>query len=239
MSKTWRDFWNGPQHLSVNPSHAAVLGGEIARGLLDAGRAKPGQTWLDFGCGEAPGTSKLLEAGLQLLLFDESERMRTLVTRRFGGLAGVRVLDPDAYDSLPSESVDLISVISVLQYLTPDQFRATLPGWHRTLRPGGLLVLGDLIPRRVNPLSDTLALLQFCRRNGYLLAGIRGILATAFSSYGSIRRTAGLTRYDEADLSDLLDPLGFDWIRWRPNLGVNQSRMTILATKRRPAPRPA
>jgi SAM-dependent methyltransferase len=231
MRKTWQAFWNGPQHLQVNPRHAALLGGTIARGLLDAGRARPGQTWLDFGCGEAPGTPALLEAGLNLLLFDDSDRMRALVAERFGGLAGVRVLDPDAYHSLPPESIDLISAISVLQYLTPDEFRATLPGWHRALRPGGILVLGDLIPRRVTPLSDAFALLQCCRRNGYLLSGIRSILATLLSSYGRIRRTAGFTRYDETDLSGLLEP-GFEWKRWTPNLGVNQSRMTILATRR-------
>jgi SAM-dependent methyltransferase len=231
VGRTWQDFWNRPQHLYVNDEHALRLYRQIADGILDAGRPTKGQTWLDFGCGEALGAPVLMRAGINLLLYDRSDRMRTLVQQRFGGLAGWRPLDPPAYDALPPESVDGISVVSVVQYLRPAELRTALARWYRLLRPGGRLVLGDLIPRRSPPGSDVLALLRYCRRNGYFLSGVRGLLATFFSDYGSIRKTAGLACYDEEDLPDLFDPLGFSWTRYRPNLGVNQARMTVVATK--------
>jgi SAM-dependent methyltransferase len=231
MTKTWQDFWNGPQRLYVNDQHAVRHYRQIAHGLIDAGRAERGQTWLDFGCGEALGAPLFPEAGVDLFLFDKSDRMRGQVKRRFGGVAGLRVLEPAEYTSLPPESLDLISVVSVVQYMKEEEFREALFQWHAQLRPGGLLVLGDLVPRRVRPLSDVFALLRYCRREGYFLSGVGAILASLLSNYGRIRRAVGLTRYDETDLPGFLNPLGFAWRRYEPNLGINQARMTIVATK--------
>jgi hypothetical protein len=110
---------------------------------------------------------------------------------------------------VPSASVEVIYVISVVQYLTRDQLHGLLRQWYQHLRPGGRLVIGDVIPPVVGPLSDSLALLGYCRRHGYLLPAIRSILATAMSDYRRVRRALGLTSYDETEIRVLLASHGF------------------------------
>jgi SAM-dependent methyltransferase len=232
---SWLSFWNAPQHLSVNPDHAARLGREIAEELVRAAEIGKGERCLDFGCGEALGCPVLLEHGASVLLCDGAERMRRLASERFGDRPGVSVLDSAGFEAIPPASLDVIAVVSVVQYLRRDELRRLLKLWHAQLRPGGRLVIGDVIPPEIGPLSDSLALLAYCRRHGHLLPAIRSILATALSDYRRFRRALGLTTYDEAEIRDLLGRHGFAPTRHDRNLGVSPARMTFVGRR---LPRP-
>jgi SAM-dependent methyltransferase len=228
---SWLQFWNAPQHLYVNPAHAALLSREIAEELLRAAEIGKGDRCLDFGCGEALGCPVLLARGASVLLYDPSEWMRGLAGKRYGRMPGVTLLDRADLETVPSASVEVIYVISVVQYLTRDQLRGLLSQWHQQLRAGGRLVIGDVIPPGIGALSDSLALLAYCRRHGHLLPAIRSILATALSDYRRVRHALGLTSYDEAEIRDLLGSHGFALTRHARNLGVNQARMTFVGRR--------
>jgi SAM-dependent methyltransferase len=228
---SWLQFWNAPQHLYVNPEHAALLSREIAEELVRAAAIGKGERCLDFGCGEALGCPVLLARGASVLLCDGAERMRRLATARFGQRPGVAVLDLAGFEAIPPASLEVVAVVSVLQYLARDELRRLLDRWHAQLRPGGRLVLGDVIPPGIGPLSDSLALLAYCRRHGHLLPAIRSILATALSDYRRVRRALGLTSYDEVEVRHLLDSHGFTVTRHPRNLGVNQARMTFVGRR--------
>jgi SAM-dependent methyltransferase len=228
---SWLSFWNAPQHLYVNPEHAARLYREIAEELVRAAEIGKGDRCLDFGCGEALGCPVLLAQGASVLLYDPVERMRRLAGGRFGRMAGVTLIDRADLVTVPPASLDVIYVISVVQYLARDQLPGLLGQWYQQLRPGGRLVLGDVIPRGIGPLSDSLALLAYCRRHGHLLGAVRSMLATALSDYRRVRRALGLTCYDEAEIRDLLGSHAFAVTRHPCNLGVSQARMTFVGRR--------
>ena len=228
---SWLDFWNAPQHLYVNLDHAERLYREVAEELLRAAEIGKGERCLDFGCGEALGCPVLLARGASVLLCDGAERMRRLATARFGARSGVTVLDLAGFKAIPPGTLDVVAVVSVLQYLPREELRGLLDRWHAQLRPGGRLVIGDVIPPDIGPLSDSLALLAYCRRHGHLLPAIRSILATALSDYRRVRHALGLTSYDEAEIRDLLGSHGFAATRHARNLGVNQARMTFVGRR--------
>jgi SAM-dependent methyltransferase len=157
--------------------------------------------------------------------------MRRLAMACFGQRPGVTVLDSAGFDTIPPASLDVVAVVSVVQYLPREELRRLLDRWHAQLRPGGRVVIGDVIPPSIGPLSDRLAVLAYCRRNGALLPAIRSILATALSDYRRVRHALGLTSYDEAEIRDLLGSHGFALTRHARNLGVNQARMTFVGRR--------
>ena len=81
--------------------------------------------------------------------------------------------------------------------------------FRRLLKPGGLLVLGDVIPRRLSALADARALLRFGRQEGFFWAAVRGLIRTYFSDYWRLRKSLGLTRYDAAEIAAKLEAAGF------------------------------
>ena len=80
------------------------------------------------------------------------------------------------------------------------EFDALLKLFRRLLKPGGLLVLGDVIPRKLSTLADAATLLRFGRQEGFFCAALRGLIRTYFSDYRRLRNSLGLTRYDAAEI---------------------------------------
>ncbi len=104
----------------------------------------------------------------------------------------------------------------------------------RLLRPGGLFILGDVIPPDVSAATDAMALLRFAAANGFFIAALAGLARTVvLTDYWRLRSDLGLARYDEAAMLARLDAAGFSAERAPINIGHNQARMTFLA---RPKP---
>ena len=118
---------------------------------------------------------------------------------------------------------------SLAQYLTDAELAACLRDWRRALKPGGRLVLADVIPPQLGAAADATALLAFARREGFLAAALLGLVRTVLSDYRSLRRRLGLTRYDEAAMLARLREAGFTAERMPRNLGHNQGRMAFMA----------
>jgi hypothetical protein len=97
------------------------------------------------------------------------------------------------------------------------------------LKPGGRLVLGDVLRPEVGMPRDILALLRFARANGFLRDALLGLISTALSDYRQLRGRIGLQRYGEAQMMAKLAASGFNASRAPFNIGHNPWRMTFVA----------
>ena len=225
-ARDWISFWDSRHSIYVNPRHHAAHYRRIADDMLRY--VPPGGAVLDYGCGEALAADRVAEVAGKLVLCEAAPGVRAALNARFAGNDKIEVRSPDEIAAAPEQSFDLIVMHSVAQYLTPAELEALLAQFRRLLKPGGLLVLGDVIPPHVSALTDALALLRFGAREGFFGAALVGLMRTAFSNYWTLRSTLGLTRYDEAAVDNKLRAAGFLAKRAADNIGHNPARMTFL-----------
>jgi len=160
---------------------------------------------------------------------DAAAKVRTGLAARFSGNPAIEIRAPADLAELLDRSIDLVVMHSVAQYLTSAEFSALLVLFRRLLRPGGLLLIGDVIPPQVSAFADAMALLNYGAANGFLLAAIRGLVRTAASDYSKLRSRIGVTLYTEAEMLQRLEAAGFTATRAKANVGPNPARMTFLA----------
>ena len=129
-------------------------------------------------------------------------------------------------------SLDLIVLHSVVQYLTVSGASALFALFHRLLKPGGMLVVSDVIPPNVPAVTDAFALLRFGAGNGFFFAAAWGLVRTLLSNYWKLRSKLGLTRYANAAMIEKLDAAGFDAALAPANIGHNRARKAFYAQRR-------
>ncbi|MHB2167718.1 class I SAM-dependent methyltransferase [Alsobacter sp. R-9] len=231
MASNWLDFFNGEHSIYVNARHKMLHDRRVAQDVAALVEA-PGAVVLDFGCGEATEAAVVAARCSRLYLSDAAPAVLGRVEQRFAGHPVIRAVTPAEVEALPAGSLDLVVVNSLLQYLPRADLVRWLSIWHDRLRPGGRLVLGDVIPPDVSPLTDAAALLRFGLEGGFLTAAVAGLVRTALSDYRTLRARLGLTTYEEGDILALVETAGFTASRRHPNIGHNQARMTIVGEKR-------
>jgi hypothetical protein len=118
---------------------------------------------------------------------------------------------------------------SVAQYLSVQELDRLIRLFHRLLRRGGLLVLSDILPRRLWIVTDAVDLLRFGARQGFFWAAVAGLLRTYVSGYRRLRKSLGLSRYEECEMLGRLAAAGFSAERAPTNIGHSTKRMTFLA----------
>lgn len=228
--KEWIAFWNAPNSIYVNPRHRDVHYRTIAEDIRSHVPSSDARV-LDYGCGEALHAGLIAEASGALTLSDAAPAVRAALAQRFAGKPKIAVRSPEEIAELPEGSFDLIVMNSVAQYLARDDLDALLNLFHRLLAPGGAFVLGDVIPKHVSPITDAMAMLRFAAREGFLVAGVFGLVRTAFSDYRTLRSRLGLSLYDDAEITAILRSAGFSPARAPKNIGHNPARMTFVARR--------
>jgi SAM-dependent methyltransferase len=184
---------------------------------------------LDYGCGEATSAEIVADAAGALVMAEAAPNVRAALIQRYAGHRKISVVTPEQTAALPPASFDLIVMHSVAQYLTGAEFDRLVTMFHTLLKPGGLLIVGDIVPPRLSAAAAALALLRFGARNGFFLAASVGLIRIVFSDYLKLRRATGLSRYDETAMLARLKAAGFSATRAPRNIGHNQWRMTFLA----------
>jgi SAM-dependent methyltransferase len=231
MISSWLAFWDGPHSIYVSARHKDVHYRLIASEIIALVPA-PQARVLDYGSGEALHADLVAAQADELLLCEGAPGLRAGIARRFAGVANIRAVAPEDVARLPAHSLDLIVLHSVAQYLTAAEAGTLLELFHRLLKPGGLLVVGDVIPPHIPAATDAAALIRFAAANGFLLAALGGITRTLLSDYMRLRARLGLTRYDQAKMQQKLAAAGFAAQRAEKNIGHNQARMTFVARPR-------
>ncbi|HVT55258.1 MAG TPA: methyltransferase domain-containing protein [Xanthobacteraceae bacterium] len=228
--KDWVSFWDSDHPIYVNARHIDVHYRTVADDIV-ALIPSPTAHVLDHGSGEALHADKIAARCTELLLCEAAPTVRARIADRFKADPKIRALAPEDVEDLPANSLDLIVANSLLHYLSPDERDAVLKAWKRILKPGGKLVIADVVPHRQSMAKDALSLLGFAAKKGFLIAAVLGLARTVFSDYGKIRAKLGLSKYSEAEILGILQGAGFRARRLPRNFGHNQQRMAFEATK--------
>lgn len=227
---SWRDFWNGEHAIYVSPRHKALHYRAVATDLIGHIPATDAII-LDHGCGEALDAGRVAAACGRLYLCEAAASVREKLRARFGRDEAIAVVSPEEIEASAPATLDLVVANSLVQYLSREELAALLATWRDKLKPGGALIVADIIPPDVSPLTDAWQLLAFAWRGGFLLAALAGLVRTAFSDYRKLRARYGLSTYTAEAMTALIGEAGFTDIRRQENFGHNPHRMTFKATK--------
>jgi SAM-dependent methyltransferase len=227
---SWRDFWNGDHAIYVSPRHKALHYRQIATDLIGHIPASDAVV-LDHGCGEALDAGRVAGHCGQLYLCEAAPSVRDKLRAMLGGKANVSVVSPEEVEALPDATLDLVVANSLIQYLSRDELVALLATWRGKLKPGGRLVVADIIPPDVSPLTDASQLLAFAWRGGFLMAALAGLVRTAFSDYRKLRAQYGLSTYRIDEITGLIAAAGFADVAPATNFGHNPHRLTLVGRK--------
>ena len=186
-------------------------------------------TVLDYGCGEATSAGLLAAASGHLTMVEAAPNVRAALAARYAGNAKISVFTPDEAAAMPAGSFDLIVVHSVAQYLNPAELDRLLGVFRRLLKSDGTLIVGDIVPPKLAAPAAALALLRFAIANGFFFAAVLGLMRIFVSDYLRLKKTFGLSHYDEAAMLAKLTASGYSAQRAPRNIGHNPWRMTFLA----------
>ena len=224
----WIDYYDSTHTIYASRLHRDLHFQIVAKDIIGY-IASPDAVVLDYACGEALSAAKVAEACGKLYLAEPAPGVRGRLIARFAPNTRIRVRSLDDLRKMDEKSLDLAVMNSVAQYKTPDELDAAFAVIRRLLKPGGRLVVGDVLRPEVGMVSDVLALLRFAATHGFLKDALIGLVSTALSEYRQLRSKVGLQRYSEAEMIARLAASGFTATRARINIGHNPWRMTFVA----------
>ena len=224
----WIDYYDSTHTIYASKLHRDLHFQLIARDMIGY-IGSPDAVVLDYACGEALSAAKVAEACGQLYLAEPAPGVRGRLIARFAPNTKIRVRSLEDVRKMAEHSIDLVVMNSVAQYMTSDELDSAFATIRRLLKPGGRLVLGDVLRPEVGMISDVIALLRFAATHGFLRDALIGLVSTALSDYRQLRSRVGLERYSEADMIAKLRKSGFTASRVAVNIGHNPSRMTFVA----------
>jgi SAM-dependent methyltransferase len=228
--KDWISYYDSAHSIYVNARHHDVHYARLADDIVPYVPSASAAV-LDYGCGEALHADHVAAAAGRLMLAEAGPAVRGRLIERFKQNRKITIVSTDRAAILLPQSFDMVIMHSVSQYLSKNEFDRTVALFYRLLKPGGLLLVGDVVPPEVPAASDALALLRFGWRDGFFFAAGFGLVRTFFSDYWQLRTKIGLTRYSDAEMTSELAAVGFTVTRAPANLGHLATRMTFLARK--------
>ncbi|WP_291866901.1 class I SAM-dependent methyltransferase [Bradyrhizobium sp.] len=224
----WIDYYDSTHTIYASKLHRDLHFQIIARDIIGY-IASPDAVVLDYACGEALSAAKVADACGKLYLAEPAPGVRGRLISRFAPNTKIRVRSLDDLRTMTEKSVDLAVMNSVAQYMTPAELDQAFAVVKRLLKPGGRLVVGDVLRPEVGMGRDVVALLRFAFTHGFLKDALIGLVATALSDYRQLRSKVGLQRYGESEMLAKLAASGFIASRAHFNIGHNPWRMTFVA----------
>lgn len=233
----WIEFWNRPNAIYVNQrnldAHFECLKDDLLPHIPVGGMV------VDYGCGDALAAEALAERAGTLMLYDAAPAVRERLRHRFAGHPRIRVLDDPDLAALPADTVDLVLVVSVLQYIPPADLPRLIGLWRSLLKPGGRLLIGDVVQPDTPLYRDVASQLRMAARHGFLLPAMVGIGRLALSDYRQLRQRAGFATYRPDQVITLLADGGLAPERLPDNIGPTAHRASFVGRKPQPAAEPA
>jgi ubiquinone/menaquinone biosynthesis C-methylase UbiE len=224
----WIDYYDSTHTIYASKLHRDLHFQLVARDMIGF-ISSPDAVVLDYSCGEALSAAKVADACSKLYLAEPAPGVRGRLIARFAPNTKIRVRSLDDLRKMTEKSIDLAVMNSVVQYMTAEELDAAFAVIRRLLKPGGRLVVGDVLRPEVGMPRDVIALLRFAATHGFLRDALIGLVSTALSDYRQLRSKVGLQRYSETDMVKKLAAAGFTGSRAHFNIGHNPWRMTFVA----------
>jgi ubiquinone/menaquinone biosynthesis C-methylase UbiE len=224
----WIDYYDSTHTIYASRLHRDLHFQLIAKDIIGY-ISSPDAVVLDYACGEALSATKVAEACGTLYLAEPAPGVRGRLIARFAPNTKIRVRSLEDLRKMAEKSVDLAVMNSVAQYMTPAELDSAFVVIRRLLKPGGRLIVGDILRPEVGMIRDVVALLRFALTHGFLRDALIGLVSTALSDYRQLRARVGLQRYSEAEMIAKLAACGFTASRAHFNIGHNPWRMTFVA----------
>ena len=224
----WIDYYDSTHTIYASKQHRDLHFQLIAKDIIGY-ISSPGAVVLDYACGEALSAAEVAEACGKLYLAEPAPGVRGRLIARFAPNTKIRVRSLDDLRKMEEKSIDLAVMNSVAQYMTPAELDSAFAVIRRLLKPGGRLIVGDILRPEVGMVRDVVALLRFALTHGFLRDALIGLVSTALSDYRQLRARVGLQRYSEAEMVAKLAASGFTASRAHRNIGHNPWRMTFVA----------
>ena len=224
----WIDYYDSTHTIYASKLHRDLHFQIIARDIIGY-ISSPDAVVLDYACGEALSAARVAEACGKLYLAEPAPGVRGRLIARFAPNTKIRVRSLEDLRKTDAKSIDLAIMNSVAQYMTPAELDTAFATVKRLLKPGGRLILGDILRPEVGMPKDVVALLRFAAAHGFLRDALIGLVSTALSDYRQLRSKVGLQRYGEAEMVAKLAASGFSASRAHVNIGHNPWRMTFVA----------
>ncbi|MDH2383719.1 class I SAM-dependent methyltransferase [Bradyrhizobium sp. CER78] len=224
----WIDYYDSTHTIYASRLHRDLHFQVIANDIIGY-ITSPDAVVLDYACGEALSAVKVADACAQLYLAEPAPGVRGRLVARFASDTRIRVRSLDELKNMAADSIDLVVMNSVAQYMTPQELDSAFDVIHRLLKPSGRFVLGDILRPEVGMAKDVVALLRFATTHGFLRDALVGLASTALSDYRQLRTRIGLQRYREDEMIAKLAAAGFSATRAPRNIGHNPWRMTFVA----------
>ena len=224
----WIDYYDSTHTIYASKLHRDLHFQLIARDIIGY-IGTPDAVVLDYACGEALSAARVADACGMLYLAEPAPGVRGRLIARFAPNTKIRVRSLEDVRKMAEQSIDLVVMNSVTQYMTSEELDGAFANVRRILKPGGRLVIGDVLRPEVGMPRDVIALLRFAAAHGFLRDALIGLVSTALSDYRQLRSRVGLERYSEADMVARLGTSGFTASRVAVNIGHNPWRMTFVA----------
>src|SRR5579862_9870671 len=163
----WIDYYDSTHTIYASKLHRDLHFEVIARDIIGY-ISSPDAVVLDYACGEALSATRVAEVCGKLYLAEPAPGVRGRLIARFAPDTRIRVRSLEDLRKMVEKSIDLVIMNSVVQYMTPAELDDALAVIRRLLKPGGRLVLGDILRPEVGMVRDVIALLRFAATHGFL-----------------------------------------------------------------------
>ena len=187
----WIDYYDSTHTIYASKLHRDLHFQLIARDIIGY-VGSPDAVVLDYACGEALSAAKVAEACGLLYLAEPAPGVRGRLIARFAPNTKIRVRSLEDVRKMAEHSIDVVVMNSVAQYMTAEELDSAFTTIRRLLKPGGRLVVGDVLRPEVGMMSDVIALLRFAGAYGFLRDALIGLVSTALSDYRQLRSRIGL-----------------------------------------------
>ena len=220
-AKSWSQFWETDTTYACD-KHKKIVEDQTLKQQLSF--VSQNDVVLDFGCGESPKET-LAEAVSELFLFGDAQEISKRLFSKYKGKKNINVV----YGLDTSTSFSIIFVCSVIQYLSKEEFTERLKYFRSVMKPGGRLIISDVIPKNMSGFKELLTLLSVAAKNNFLMDAILNLFRMMKGEYGSLRKSHDLTKYDKDEIFALLKEAGFS-PKLHSNIGLNKDRYCVVSS---------
>jgi predicted TPR repeat methyltransferase len=226
---SWLSYWNAPNKIYVSERHKRLHYDVVFAGI--APHLPNGGVVLDWGCGDALAADRIAERCSMVFLYDAAESVRARLRRRYDSHARIQILEKYRLDELAGDSIDLIMVNSVIQYLSEEQLNEALVLFNHLVKSSGTFLLGDVINPGSGNSRHVTTFLRFAWQNGFFLSAIGGLAQTFISPYRNLQREVGFATFTREQILGKLAAHGFAPEKLARNIGISRKRSSYLARK--------